>query len=185
MSSRRLPGGLTGEGGQVPEIIPGCASRDRPRLRPFAGPAGLHGAGVQGPRTCLASPSWPRMLTGLGSAPAPLLRTGTCSSAFADGSEQRQTFHFFSWDGKKIEVPYPREHRGGGEDGQNSIHPTSLRSRARLPCACLAGLTAPASVEILRWFNTGKAQSFLRSKGYGRRCRPLFGLVERTMACSG
>lgn len=60
--------------GEVREIIPGCASRDRHRLRPFAGPAELHGAGVrhQGPRTGLASPSSPRLLMGLGSAPAPL-----------------------------------------------------------------------------------------------------------------
>lgn len=85
--------------GEVREIIPGCASRDRHRLRPFAGPAELHGAGVrhQGPRTGLASPSSPRMLMGLGSAPAPLLRTGTCSSAFVDGSEQRHFLLQLGW----------------------------------------------------------------------------------------
>lgn len=44
--------------GEVPEISPGCASRDRHRLRPFAGPAGLLSAGVrpQGPRDGLGIP---------------------------------------------------------------------------------------------------------------------------------
>lgn len=47
--------------GEGPEISPGCASRDRHRLRPFAGPAGPAGllsAGVrpQGPRDGLGIP---------------------------------------------------------------------------------------------------------------------------------
>lgn len=134
------------------------------RLRGLRG-SSVPGSGPRARGTGLASPSSPRMLTGLGSAPAPLLRTGTCSSAFDDGI-------FQAGGKKKKESPYPREHRGGGEDPTTKIQ-FAPHGSVQGP-VCSGGPDGACLCELWQWFSTGKAQSFLRANGYGGRFCPLF-----------
>lgn len=135
------------------EIGIGCG-----RLRGLRG-SSVPGSGPRARGTGLASPSSPRMLTGLGPAPALLLRTGTCSSAFDDGSEQRQFIFQLGWGKKRESHLHARENTEAVETTRrpkfNSPHIAPFKG----PFA-LGGLMAPASVNSSSGSAPGRRRVF-------------------------